>query len=451
MSIDKVQNPDQINRSRGVVFQEPYKDRYRLNNSWDRFNSNYSIGYGGIIRSRGTYQGFKGYGLHIHDLLGIRSYERTGEIERIIRERTGEPYLIGIELEIERVRDRDRVGEILARTLPDRHICVRDGSIGSDGIEIVTSPLAPREIGRIPWYNLLRSLSRAGCTSHDSGACGLHVSISRTYLQDRTWRSIRSMLSKDRALFESLSRRTIGKGSNSSDPFYFCQFTPRDSKYSALNLSKSKVAEFRFFRGTLAPWSFLASIEICRSLVEYANDRERSGSVRLSVKGWIKYMSDRGSFGVACEYVREHADRYLNAPRAPRAPRARAGERVARFLRERSRAGVYQINGTGEIEVEPGYTSDRMIQSLCVGGYVLGDTTVEHRIPIAWERSTGLPQYIRDAITRGSAPREIVIRSQYIPDPNGGTIANRAIYFTHYRGGWGTRSALYTHNTTIGQ
>ncbi|NDD53676.1 hypothetical protein EBZ39_07325 [bacterium] len=448
MDIQKVKNPDQISRSRGVVFQDPIKDRYRLNNAWERFNSRFEIAWGST-RLRSARQGFKGYDLGIHDLIGIRSYERTGEISRIVKERTGEPYLMGIELEIERVKDRERVGEILKRGLPDRHICVRDGSLASDGIEIVTSPLAPREIGRIPWYNLLRSLSRVGCISHDSGACGLHVSISRNYLKDRTWKGIRSMLSRDRSLFEALSRRTIGKaGSANGDPFYFCSFSPREGKYQALNLSKSAVCEFRFFRGTLSPASFIGSLEIVRSIVEYAKDREsRSDRVRLSAKSWIEYVRERGSFGMAWEYMRAHADRFLTTPRAPRV-RA-AGNRVASFVRDRSRGSMYQINSSGDLELESGYTSDRMIQSLCVGGSIQGIEIREYRIPIAWQNSTGLPQYVRESVERGTAPREIVIRSAWAPAPNEGSLENRGICFSYYRGGWGRRSALYSHAVTI--
>jgi len=448
MKIECVKNPDQVYRSRVSTGEigEIRRSRYRLNDSWDRFNSRFRIGYGGAIQALSRYQGFKGYDLGSHDLLGIRSYERSGEIARIVKERIGEPYLLGIELEIERVKDRGIVGDILKRYLPDRHICVRDGSIASDGIEIVTSPIAPREIGRIPWYNLLRSLSRSGCTSHDSGACGLHVSISRGYLRDRTWRSIRSMLSRDRALFESLSRRTIGKG-NRGDPFSFCSFNPSESKYQALNLSKGSVCEFRFFRGTLSPGSFIASIEIVRSIVEYAKDREhRSGdrAPRITAKGWIEWVRNRGSFGVACEYMREHADRYLTIPKAPRG----SSRRVACFIRDRARGNGFEINASGDLVLE-GPTGDRLIHSLTHGPLCLGSTLREYRIPILWDRCHDLPAYVRDLVYRGKAPREIVVRSPWILDNYGEPLQGRGIGMSFYRGGWGSRSQLHIHGIKI--
>lgn len=440
MNIAKVKAPNNYRSGLGGS-----KDRFYYNDSYKRFDQRFERRYGGEIRERSRYQGFKGYDLGLHDLVGIRSYERTGEIDRIVRERSGEPYLIGIELEIERVRDRGAVGEILKRYLPDRHICVRDGSIASDGIEIVTSPIAPREIGRIPWYNLLRSLSRIGCTSHDSGACGLHISISRGYLTDRTWGAIRSMLFKDRALFETLSRRLIGKG-NQGDPFGFCGFTPRDSKYQALNLTKGPVCEFRFFRGTLSVGSFIASIEIIRSIVEYAKDRERGSgdrAPRLNARSWIDWIQDRGSFGVARDYLKDRATLILDAPRAPR----RAGDRVARFIRERSRSNTITINDSGDLIVD-GSCGDRLMRSLVVGSCVQGDQSVEYQIPIVWDRCDYLPQYVRDLVARGTAPREIRIRSTWGPDIVGGSLDRRGISFSFYRGGWGSRSQLYIHAIT---
>jgi hypothetical protein len=418
------------------------REHYKNDQSWERFNANHIRGYGGTVSPARKYQGFEGYDLAIHDLLPIHGYDRSGEIHKIIKERIGEPYLMGIELEIERVTDREIVGEILSRYLPDRHICVRDGSIASDGVEIVTSPLAPREIGRIPWYNLLRELSRSGCTSHDSGSCGLHISISRRYLQDRTWRSIRSMLSRDRVLFESLSRRTIGKGGKGGDPFHFCSFSPRESKYQALNLSKGSVCEFRFFRGTLSPASFIASIEIVRSIVEYARDREsRSGdrAPRITGSGWIEWVEHKSGYGVARDYIKDHVERFRSIPRAPRAPRGSgASNRVSRFIVDRIRGCTgATITDQGEIHIGNG---NHILGGL--PGWNQGEP-VEYRIPILWDRSYYLPQYVRDAIDRGRAPREIIVRSTYRAIEGMNPIGNRGIVFSFYRGGWGNTSALY--------
>lgn len=446
MRIEKVTDPDQIyvNRRRARGYGCNYKDRYRCDNAWSRFNTRFRLAYGGVIMRQSNYQGFHGYDLNRHDLLGIRQYERTGEIDRMVRERIGEPYLMGVELEIERVRDRERVSGLLRRYLPDRHICVRDGSIASDGIEIVTSPLAPTEIGRVPWYSLLRSLSRSGCSSHDSGQCGLHISISRSYLTERAWRSIRSWLSRERVLFEGLSRRTIGRG-NSGDPFNYCRFYPAENKYQALNLSKGAVAEFRFFRGTLNPRSFLASIEIIRSIVEYAKTRDLGDSVRLTTRGWRSFLESSRRFGVACQYLKGHeiAAAAVSTPTPTPIHRRRSSSRAAEFLIARCRGYGLLLSEDGELVGD-----DRVLRQVgCIGLRDSGNDQV-WRIPINWERSLRdyrFPEYIRSAVAAGRAPTEIVVRTRNVAEIGAGVspISGRSAVIGYRRSGWGSRSYAY--------
>ncbi len=413
--------------------------RYYRSDSSRRFYNSFQVSYENEISAKTKNQGFKGYDLAVHDLLAVHGYSRS-EVEQIILERCGEKYLIGTELEIEGVEDRARISKILKRYLPDRHVCVPDGSIDrSTGIEIVTSPLAPTEVGRIAWYNLLRSLSRSGCRSHDSGKCGLHVSISRSYLKDRTWKALRSLLSKERSLFETLSRRLIGR--NVEDPFQFCDFSVREEKYQALNLGKSSVAEFRFFRGTLAPASFIASIEIIRSLVEYTSDRENrsSGKVpRLSIKHWIAYVRSHARFGVACEYIKDHADLHLARPKPLPVARSQS-HKAARFLLRCRRSGLH-VGMTGSLYIENlyGYGND-LIGGMATGTPQPSIESIEYQIPILWDRCHNLPQYIRDLVTRGKAPTTIAVRSMLIADG----IDKRGISFSYYRSGWGRNSQLH--------
>ncbi len=411
--------------------------------SYRRFNNSFRVSYDNEITPRNKSRGFKGYDLAIHDLLSVGSYSRS-EVEQIILERRGEKYLIGTELEIEGVEDREKISKILRRYLPDRHVCVPDGSIDrSTGIEIVTSPLAPTEINRVAWYNLLRSLSRSGCRSHDSGKCGLHVSISRSYLKDGTWKALRSLLSKERSLFEMLSRRLIGR--NVDDPFQFCNFSVREEKYQALNLGKSSVAEFRFFRGTLAPASFIASIEIVRSLVEYASERENRSSakvVRLNIKQWIGYVRSNARFSIACEYIKAHADLHLAKPSVPRSPRI-VRHTVAEFLARRTRCSGYRAREDGVLFVSNEYgRGDELIRALSTGSPTLGGDFKEYQIPILWGRCRNLPRYILDLLARGKAPTTISVRSAVI----GNDIEKRGVSFTYYAAGWGRRSQLDTNH-----
>jgi hypothetical protein len=225
--------------------------------------------------TRGWHTLVKDYTLESCGLLSPRSFH-SAEVTRIIKQRIGEPYLMGIELECEGLdqddRNRDRVSDLLQRYLPERHLCVTDGSLRQGGIEIVTTPLAPTEISRIQWYRLLKGLRKAGLWSFADASgesrCGLHVSISRNYLIAESWIKLRRFLTRYQAYFKAISQR--------SDTYY-CAFTNETTKYTALNLSKQSVAEFRFFRGNLSPKRHIAAIETIRCLVETMRQCEDNG------------------------------------------------------------------------------------------------------------------------------------------------------------------------------
>lgn len=225
--------------------------------------------------TRGYHTLAKDYSLQSCGLLSPRSFH-SEEIKRLIKQRSGESYLIGIELECEGLDqdndNRDRVSDLLQRYLPERHLCVTDGSLRQGGIEIVTTPLAPTEISRVQWYRLLKGLRKAGLWSFQDNdgesRCGLHVSISRNYLKEDSWLKLRRFLTRYQAYFKAISQR--------SDTYY-CAFRNETTKYTALNLSKHSVAEFRFFRGNLSPKRHIAAIETIRCLVETMRQCEDNG------------------------------------------------------------------------------------------------------------------------------------------------------------------------------
>lgn len=175
--------------------------------------------------------------------------------------------LYGIELEIEGVSREERAK--LVRAIMDKHTInaylATDGSL-NNGIEIVTAPLSEQELraSYIRFYNALKTLSQNGYTSHDSSRCGLHIHVSRKSLTQEKWLLMRDFIVKHSRYFRKLSRR---KG---TDAFRYCQFQSNEhERYRALNMRPQNTVELRFFRGTLLPSAFLASLETMFSLVAY--------------------------------------------------------------------------------------------------------------------------------------------------------------------------------------
>lgn len=228
---------------------------------------------------------------------GVRSAKPTVNYEKEVSARATAPYLIGLEIEIEakntrnsdEYEDEDENEEsdeessltnklasldyAIKKFIPGQAYVCNDGSL-RDGCEIVTAPRTLSEVKQNyhNYYGLLKKLKRSGYQSHDSGRCGLHIHISKKAMSPVKWDSLKRTLGRYQTFFKAISRRD---NPNNSDPFYFCNFTGSHGRYMALNTENYHTNEFRFFRGTLKPESFLASIEVILSLVECWRTEEK--------------------------------------------------------------------------------------------------------------------------------------------------------------------------------
>lgn len=224
---------------------------------------------------------------------GIRSSKPTVNYEKEVSARNAAPYLIGLEIEIEAKNTRnsdeyedeesedessltDKLASLdyaIKKFIPGQAYVCNDGSL-RDGCEIVTAPRTLTEIKQNyhNYYKLLKKLKRSGYQSHDSGRCGLHIHISKKAMLDHKWISLKRTLARYQTFFKAISRRN---NPNSMNPFYYCNFTGAHGRFMALNTQNYHTNEFRFFRGTLKPESFLASIEVILSLVECWRTEEK--------------------------------------------------------------------------------------------------------------------------------------------------------------------------------
>lgn len=196
------------------------------------------------------------------------------------------PYLFGLEIELEHLSSRSNpeLADLLDRYLPNTHYVCTDGSLHNYGYEIVTAPRTIAEIKQSYhlYYGLLTGLTRSGFTAHDNNRCGLHVHVSRKAMSTEKWTKLAKFVSRNKSIFEKLSRRTA---------FNYCEMRySSNSRYSAVNLISSNTVEFRFFRGTLNPKSFFASLEIIQSLVDFFRIDAKS----YGTKGYIKYLKNSG-------------------------------------------------------------------------------------------------------------------------------------------------------------
>lgn len=412
---------------------DPFYNRTKYKNPFAYNNARQRYALAETNHARGCAPTFQNYNLATMGLATIGTSGTNKGIDRVLYSKQNAPYLIGVELEVEGCEGRQNdnqcnaVARVLAKYLPENHVCVPDGSL-RNGFEIVTAPLTPTEVNRVGWYGLLRELSRAGLTSHESGRCGLHVNISRKYLTDQYWRRLRGFITRQRAFFNEISRRN---GDN-----YYCQYSNETSKYTALNLSKTSVCEFRFFRGTLKPSSFIASIETVRALVEWVRGLQETNKTRLTVSGFLKTLN-QSRFKVARDYIGARVELLKTPTPTTRRPRRTNDERrrdaVRRFASYRNPVGSYLNTNDNlglclSIEQRAVFADNLSIE------YTPETRAVEYQID--WQNSY-LTRLMRDAVARGWLPATVVVTSRFHSDPQ-----TTRVRFTHYQGGWGHNSRI---------
>jgi len=202
--------------------------------------------------------------------------------------------LVGIELEIENLPSeidqdyRERVKDALT-PLDRQYYCCADGSL-IRGLEIVTAPSALSTLRSQyhKYYQALNNLKKLGLTSHDSGRCGLHVHVSKCALTNDQWIALISFVLRHKAFFKTLSRR---------ENCGFCEFKKSNtSRYVAINVSNRDTVEFRFFRGTLLPSSFLASLDIILSLISFFS----ASRSRYTIRSYRAHIED--NYKLAAKY-----------------------------------------------------------------------------------------------------------------------------------------------------
>lgn len=232
------------------------------------------------------------------------------------------PFYIGHELEIDNGSLCEDVINDITSSIPA--VCMHDGSLGCDGIEIVSQPLSYKYYlaKENDYHELFKRLANDyGYQSHNTTTCGLHFHVTRPQNSDIIDRIILFMETYKEEIIR-LSRRSSGEISDwcnflsdyrtsvsekeikSLD--YIKKNKETSTRYMALNLTNSNTIEFRIFKGTLKYETFMADLEFVNNLVTIASDL----SIPVEEMTWNKITS-MGCF--LPQYIDEH-DLHSNKP-----------------------------------------------------------------------------------------------------------------------------------------
>ena len=246
--------------------------------------------YDGYISDRYTestlYHGFCGY--HSHHGCRFNTSKRGAS-----------KYQVGIELEVE-FTERYHRDEFVDND-SNWFFCESDGSLGSNGCEIITIPLHPQDATDLAFWSPLVDTIKDVAESWNTGRCGLHVHVSRTILgstDDLQTENLGKLLYlyhhnlKDTRVNIEIYGRSRGYNENDGKTKYGdavatigkeilktkgikdklsekMRDKARSTRYFDINVQNSATIEFRKGRGSINKHRIVAVIEWCTLMCEY--------------------------------------------------------------------------------------------------------------------------------------------------------------------------------------
>ena len=200
--------------------------------------------------------------------------------------------MFGVENEIDKGTDPLDTAAAICREAPDVYI-KHDGSLGSNGMEIVTHPCSLEyHMENLGWDSICRIAMESDYKRHDARTCGLHVHVGRQQLGEteaqrketvakiivlvaRHWDAIvRFSRRREGQLRDWASKPNIdlSKMWTKEDLISECMYERHRGRYRAVNLCNYETIEFRIFNGTLKHHTILATLQLVSNICEYAKE-----------------------------------------------------------------------------------------------------------------------------------------------------------------------------------
>lgn len=238
-------------------------------------------------------RGLQGYG----HTCGMRFFKDDGSCVESLWGDDSHRLFLGIELETDYNDDAPELAcDIIDAVSPEAFCCKRDGSLHSEGVEIVSQPATPLwHLNSGKWEDIIRIVREHGGKSHDAGTCGLHIHLSKSALTaDAAYRIDR--------LFHRFSWQILKFSRRSFASLRWCRLDSDDplasiedlderkrrwsgnkyERYDAVNTTNEQTVEIRMWRGTLNRTTLRATIEFTAGLALVCNDLNDTMAEKLT-------------------------------------------------------------------------------------------------------------------------------------------------------------------------
>ena len=193
------------------------------------------------------------------------------------------PYL-GVEIEVDKGGQDDSTAEAVKNIMGhDFLYCESDGSI-SNGFENITQPatLEYHTSMMDRYCEAFKMLVSKGYRSHNTKTCGFHVHFNRDFFGDND-ACIARLLYVTEKFWDELSKFSRRSIDNIEQWAKKYKKKPEEiledmsvvydhDRYHAINLTNENTIEFRIFRGTLNPNTFLATLQLVNNIVTFCKN-----------------------------------------------------------------------------------------------------------------------------------------------------------------------------------
>ena len=213
---------------------------------------------------------------------------------------------LGVELELDEGGcSRRNAKEMLdIANFHGRYIYIKnDGSL-DEGFEIVTHPVTLKfHMEEMPWEDMMAEALRLGYRSYQTGTCGLHCHVNRTFFgqtheqQDKNIAKVLFLVEKYWEELLRFSRRTEGQMNHwacrygfKEKPEQVMDFAKKSGwgRYTCVNLQNYHTIEFRMWRGTLKYNTLIATLQMVERLCKVAIFNSEEELQNLS---WWRFVS----------------------------------------------------------------------------------------------------------------------------------------------------------------
>lgn len=203
------------------------------------------------------------------------------------------PYM-GAEIEIDNGEDNEDCAEFIQNQFVDNFIYFEeDGSLNC-GFECITQPATLEYHTSIKkdYEDAFKGAVSRGYRAHNTRTCGLHVHFNRGFFKDNEDLYVTRLLYLVEKFWDELTKFSRRKIDNLERWAKKYDKSPEDvvydwkhqswelDRYRAVNLTNYNTIEFRMFRGTLNIETYIATLQLCHTLVMTARYAESTEAIQ---------------------------------------------------------------------------------------------------------------------------------------------------------------------------